>query len=109
MRYERDSAFAEEVRRMMAVAFLPVKHVATSWDKFIEHSETLNKVEQEKDANIKYFVNDYFAKNYIGEMKPNGQRKKPRFPIEQWNVHESTMNGDYLLPQLIWLYFITFI
>lgn len=96
MRYESDSVFANEVRQMISVAFLPVEHVAATWDTFIANSTTLNKAEQEKDRNIKYFVNDYFAKNYVGEMKANGQRKKPRFPIEQWNVHESTMNGEYL-------------
>lgn len=97
LRYENDKDFANEVRQMISVAFLPVEKVATAWDMFIANSTTLNKVEQDKDPNIKYFVNDYFAKNYIGEMKANGQRKKPRFPIEQWNVHESTMNGEFFL------------
>lgn len=96
-RYENDPIFANEVRQMISVAFLPAEHVATTWDKFIANSETLNKAEQDKDRNIKYFVVDYFAKNYIGELKANGQRKKPRFPVEQWNIHHSTMNGEYLM------------
>lgn len=69
--------------------------VIPTWEKFIEESETLNATEQSKDSNINYFVNDYFCKQYIGEPKSNGQRKRAPFPIELWNVHESTFNGIY--------------
>lgn len=34
--YENDFEFANEVRQMMSVAFLPVENVASTWDKFIE-------------------------------------------------------------------------
>lgn len=56
-------------------------------------SEKLNAVEQEKDANIAYFVTSYFEKNYIGSRQENGTRKTPRFAIVLWNVHDSTMQG----------------
>lgn len=64
-----------------------------AWEKFIELSLTLNEQEQEKHDNIKYFVNEYFCKNYIGLPLADGGRKRARFPIELWNVHESTLNG----------------
>lgn len=82
---------------MISVAFLPVDRVATVWKSFISNSETLNEEEQANNANINYFVNDYFWKNYIGTRQPNGQRKQPRFAITLWNVHESTMAGNVLL------------
>lgn len=34
--YENDFEFANEMRQMMSVAFLPVENVASTWDKFIE-------------------------------------------------------------------------
>lgn len=60
-----------------------------AWEKFIAFSETLNLNEQLKHGNIKYFVNEYFGKNYIG------QDKRARFPIPLWNVHNSTVNGVF--------------
>lgn len=35
--------------------FFP-QQVISTWEKFIEESETLNKIEQAKDAGINYFV-----------------------------------------------------
>lgn len=94
-RYESDIKFANEVRKMVSVAFLPEDQVAPSWKNFIVNSETLNATEQANDANINYFVNDYFAKNYIGYRKPDGKWVEPRFEIKLWNVHDSTLNGNY--------------
>lgn len=93
-RYESDSKFADEVRMMLAVAFLPEKDVIAAWEKFIQYSECFNATEQKNDGGIAYFVNDYFEKNYIGQPKPDGSRKKPRFPLHLWNVHHSTLNGN---------------
>lgn len=59
------------------------------------YSNTLNAIEQAKDENLAYFVAEYFEKNYIGQMKDDGKRKEPRFPVKLWNVHDSTMNGEF--------------
>lgn len=64
-----------------------------TWERFIRESATLNENEQKKNDDLKYFIVTYFEKNYIGERKKNGSRKKARFPIELWSVHESTING----------------
>lgn len=69
--------------------------MVSTWEKFIEESEFLNKTEQAKDSKIDYFVNDYFCKYYIGTPQKNGKRKRPRFAIDLWNVHNSTLNGWY--------------
>lgn len=100
-RYENDEKFANEIRMMIAVAFLPVGDVIPAWEKFIQHSETLNAAEQKKCKSISYFVNEYFEKNYIGQRKPDGSRKKPRFAPYLWNVHESTMKGKCFFFTLI--------
>ena len=36
----------------------------------------------------------YFEKNYVGELRPNGQRRTPRFPIALWDVNERTLSGQ---------------
>lgn len=65
----------------------------SGWENLIKFSKTLNPEEQEKDKSIEYFVNSYFCKNYIGSPQKNGTRKRPRYAIEMWNVHQSTLNG----------------
>lgn len=118
-RYEKDEIFASEIRQMQAVAFLPVDkvspffsiqfskeyHIRTlnrsyfnlqvieSWEKFITYSTTLNQNEQDNNPDIAYFVREYFAKYYIGALNEDGTRKRPRFAITLWNVHESTLAG----------------
>lgn len=62
----------------------------------------MNEEEQAKDPNISYFVNEYFRKNYIaGKLKPDGTRKPPRFALELWNVHQSSIEGKLSLIFLI--------
>lgn len=65
-----------------------------SWEQFIAHSKTLNPVEQAKDADISYFVQDYFEKCYIGSKNVDGTRKRPRYALALWNVHESTLTSE---------------
>lgn len=93
-RYETDVKFASEVRQMMAIAYVPVDQVILTWETFIKESITLNPTEQSKDSNINSFVNDYFNDHYIGKINKKGKRGKPPFPLELWNVHEGTKNGN---------------
>lgn len=92
-RYETEVKFAAEIRQLIAMAFVPTNLVLQTWDSFIRHSKTLNKKEQNKHPNINEFINDYFVNHYIGKPKSDDTRGKPQFPIELWNVHNSTVNG----------------
>lgn len=94
VRYEKDAAFGHEVRMLMALAFVPPDLVVEAFEYFERNSKELNANKQKDDANIKGFVTNYFAKHYIGGIKSNGQRGKPQFPIEIWNVFESTLKGN---------------
>lgn len=69
-----------------------LRKVVSAWDKFIQHSETLNEEEQSKNENLRYFIKEYFEKNYLG-FTSNGKTKKPRFPVDLWNVFQSTLDG----------------
>lgn len=60
----------------------------------MEHSETLNESEQRKHSGLKYFINSYVVKNYIGKPEKS---KPPRFDINLWNVHEATLKGKYFI------------
>lgn len=67
--------------------------VISSFVLFIRHSEHLNDAEQARNPNIKKFI-EYFEKNYVGKIdQSTGNRKIPRFPIDLWNVHNSTIEG----------------
>lgn len=96
VRYETDSRFSAEMRQLSAMAFVPVELVISTWDLFIRHSTTLNPKEQKKHPNVSEFINDYFVPHYIGKPKKNAGRGKPQFPIDLWNVHQSTMDGEDL-------------
>lgn len=65
----------------------------STWERFIEQSQCLNAAKQANDEKIDYFVNSYFCKHYIGTPFSNGKRGTPRFSIDLWNVHQSTIQG----------------
>ena len=43
-RYETDSVFANEIRELIALAFVPVVEVALTFDALVDSSKTLNRV-----------------------------------------------------------------
>lgn len=94
-RYESDARFAHDVRKLMALAFVPVDLVIDTFDDMIATSNTLNVTEQLENANIGEFVNAYFANHYIGKKKKNGQRGKVQFSLDLWNVFDATLNGNF--------------
>lgn len=92
-RYQEDIKFGHEVRMLMALAFVPPDKVVDAFEYFERNSKLLNADQQKKDANLKAFVTNYFANHYIGKIKRNGNRGKPQFKVDLWNVYESTLNG----------------
>lgn len=79
--YNADPLFAMKVRRMLALAFLPVDEVVRQFEIVIE--------------DIKYRVLDplilYFEDNFIGRLCGN-RRLDPRFPVELWNQYDRVLN-----------------
>lgn len=94
-RYETDSKFAHEIRKIIALPFIPPKQIIPVWENFIATSETLNAKKQEEDKKIADFVTGYFNNHYIGKMKKNVSRGNPQFPVELWNVYDSTVKSKY--------------
>lgn len=93
-RYQTDVLFAHEVRKLMALAFIPPDEVVQALEYFERNSQTMNVQAQKDDANIMGFVTKYFANHYIGRVNPKKKsRGNPQFALELWNVYESTLNG----------------
>lgn len=92
-RYENDVVFAHEVRMLMALGFIPPGQVVQAFEYFERNAETLNVNAQNADENVKSFVTKYFANHYIGKVRSGGERGKPQFDVQLWNVHQSTLNG----------------
>lgn len=91
-RYETDAIFANEIRMLLALAYVPVDSVIEAFEYFERNSQTLNPVAQSQNENIRDFMT-YFVNHYIGKPKKKGGRGKPQFPLDLWNLHESTIKG----------------
>ena len=83
VRYSQDPQFALVLRMLPALAFAPVGDV-------IDYFEALEEIFPEEAEEVV----SYFEKNYVGGLRPNGQRRTPRFPIALWNVNERTLSGQ---------------
>jgi hypothetical protein len=73
-RYSEDPSFAQAVRMLAALAFVPP-------DRVIDAFETLQGELPEIQQ-----ISDYFEDTYIGRPQRRG-RRMPLYPISIWNVH----------------------
>ncbi|KAL3102476.1 hypothetical protein niasHT_025658 [Heterodera trifolii] len=84
-RYCTDTVFAETVRMLTSVAFLPLSDIRTA---VIALDTEFGNV-----AALRPLI-DWLLNNYIGQPRPNGTWSQPLFPPEQWNVYTRTLNGE---------------
>ena len=83
VKYHNDSSSSHKVRCFLALAFLPVADVVNGFEELSE------------DDNIPAEFLSYFELTYIGVMEGRAsarRRVSPLFPIDIWNVKESTEN-----------------
>ena len=66
----------------LALTFVPVTDVIQAFEE----------LEQYVDGSLEPII-DYFEDNYVGRRQRRG-RKRPRFPITWWNVHDRTLADD---------------
>ncbi|CAF2249018.1 unnamed protein product [Rotaria magnacalcarata] len=77
-KYQEDKSFHLNIKKLIALAFVPVLDVIKAYESIVDDFED--------DADE--FL-DYFEKTWIEERKKRGTgRKKQRFPVELWNVHD---------------------
>ncbi|CAF3907105.1 unnamed protein product, partial [Rotaria sp. Silwood1] len=77
-KYREDEYFRLNVKKLIALAFVPVDEVTTDFDLIA------NQFDDGADDLL-----DYFEKTWIGEPKRRGTcRKKPQYDHNLWNIHD---------------------
>ena len=72
--YMADETFSNNVKMLAALAFVPLNDIVNAFDTVVAQMPELDP------------IIDYFENNYIGVMHRRG-RRRPRFPLELWNVN----------------------
>ena len=89
IKYVTQPSFKKCFLMTQALAYLPIEDVIEGFivlknfatDKCIEYLDFLNYIEE----------------NYIGAVDKNKKRKKPRFEISTWNIHNRILKNCQLL------------
>lgn len=86
VKYGNDSDFALAVKKLIALAFVPVDDVVYAYESFLS-SEEFEKYEEELEGII-----SYFELTWIGVRMRSGRRKSPLFSVEMWNCFDAVAN-----------------
>ncbi|KAE9528681.1 hypothetical protein AGLY_012256, partial [Aphis glycines] len=83
-RYSTDVIFAHEIKKLSALAFVPVDNVISTLEELInsDYYEDLQTVV------------DYFEDTWIGRLTRGGRRRAPTFPIKIWNMFNAVIQGS---------------
>ena len=79
--YSVDEVFAYEIKKLVALAFMPQIDVIDAFETlqqspyYTEHEETLQP------------IIDYFKDTWIGRLTKRGNRRSPKFPITMWKCY----------------------
>ncbi|CAF4262164.1 unnamed protein product, partial [Rotaria sordida] len=77
-KYKEDEYFRLNVRKLIALAFVPVDEITTGFELIA------NQFDDDADDLL-----DYFEKTWTDEPKRRGTgRKKPQFDHKLWNMHD---------------------
>ena len=95
VKYHNDYSFSHKVRCFLALDFLPVADVVNGFEERKKEPIDCCQWVLSEDDNIPAEFLSYFELTYIGVMKGRAsarRRLSPLFPIDIWNVKESTEN-----------------
>lgn len=81
-RYMDDAGFALNVKRLLALAFVPEDRVVAVYERLVNDDAY-------RDLDV---ILDYFEDNYIGRQR-RGIRVLPRFPKSLWNQHQRVIDN----------------
>uniref|UniRef100_A0A914H6Z3 MULE transposase domain-containing protein n=1 Tax=Globodera rostochiensis TaxID=31243 RepID=A0A914H6Z3_GLORO len=84
-RYNADPNFADTVRMVTSIAFVPVCDLTAAVNAL--------DVEFQNTPEMGPIL-DWLMNNYTGRPRADGSRTQPRFGPEMWNVYERTLNND---------------
>ena len=85
-RYAKEEEFAHEVKKLAALAFIPVDDVTSAFEQLTD-----SEFYKEND-NCLHPLIDYFEDTWIGRLKRGGNRRSPKFPIRLWNCYETIID-----------------
>lgn len=83
-RYQNDENFANTLRMLAALAFVPPQDVIESFEELSNHINNLENFNVDE-------VLDYVEDNYIGRLRGN-IRRAPTFAIDRWNMFHRTFD-----------------
>ncbi|KAL4142201.1 hypothetical protein QTP88_004706 [Uroleucon formosanum] len=84
--YKEDSTFAFEIKKLNALAYVPVDYVVRYFEYLVD---TLFYRELESDVSR---LLEYFEEPWVGKMDRNRKRKNPKFSITIWNCYADEYN-----------------
>ncbi|KAB0805687.1 hypothetical protein PPYR_02657 [Photinus pyralis] len=83
--YQGNHDFAQWVRMIPAIAFVPPHRVLEAFDELVEYENFPPEAQP---------IVDYFEDIYIGR-RARRQRRPPIFSIEMWNMYQRTLDGRH--------------
>ena len=84
-RYTNGEDFANALRMIQALAFVPPDNVVAYFEELADHLR--NPFNEDCDDLL-----DYFEDNYIGQFRRNTPRRAPLFSIKLWNMFHRTFD-----------------
>lgn len=94
--YANDDDFAQNIKMLTALAFVPIDRVVDAFDQLMEtdfYSE--NSSSQHRGA-IQQLAT-YFQNTYVYHVLRSGNHEEPLHPPRVWNVFDATLCGKYII------------
>jgi hypothetical protein len=86
-KYSSDSDYSMSIRKIPALAFVPIQDIVTAFEELIEMDFFV------KNSNTLEKLIEYFEDNYIGRIQLRNRRKAPKYAHNIWNCYDSVTNG----------------
>lgn len=92
--YTEDENCSINIRKLMALALVPVNDVVKAFEALVESSfwedDPTDEFNKEKQALLNYFESTYIG---LPGRTSNSNRRAPLFSIKLWNVYQVTLFG----------------
>lgn len=92
--YTTDAEFAQNIKLLTALAYVPIDRVVDAFDELMttdfysEHSTSPHSEAIQQLAT-------YFQNTYVYRVTRSGKHEVPLYPPEIWNVFDATLCGNY--------------
>lgn len=92
--YSTDPDFAQNIKLLTALSYVPVENVVDAYDELI----STDFFDENSDSPYKDQIQTllaYFQSTYIYRIDRKGQRQPPLYPPALWNVYDQTLTGNF--------------